>query len=139
MLNDALTTNEVKNSSGTEVEFNLISGTVGRTKEWSQKDETPNLRHRLSLAHRELGNGEALRRQSKLSIFKEVAGASGVKRRIVCNVTCDLPVGDLANTTEAKNALAELMSVLASTGASTTILYDCTGNGANALITGSLV
>jgi hypothetical protein len=50
----------------------------------------------------------------------------------------DAPVGGLAANTEMANALAELMSFMASLGASTTILYDCTGNGAKTLLAGSL-
>jgi hypothetical protein len=53
-------------------------------------------------------------------------------------VVVDLPVGNLATFDEPKAVLAELMSFCASLGASTTILYDCTGNGAASLINGSL-
>jgi hypothetical protein len=50
----------------------------------------------------------------------------------------DAPVGALIANTEMANTLAELMSFLASLGASTTILYDGTGNGAATLLNGGL-
>jgi hypothetical protein len=50
----------------------------------------------------------------------------------------DIPVGDISANTEPKNVLANLMSFIASLGASTTILFDCTGNGADALVNGGL-
>jgi hypothetical protein len=50
----------------------------------------------------------------------------------------DAPVGAMAAITEGTNVIAELISFMASLGASTTILYDGTGNGANALLTGGL-
>jgi hypothetical protein len=39
---------------------------------------------------------------------------------------------------EATNVIAELQSFLSTTGAGTTVLFDGTGNGAVALLTGGL-
>jgi len=50
----------------------------------------------------------------------------------------DFPVGASSTSAEAANVLAELMSFLSTTGAGTTVLFDCTGNGAAALLNGSL-
>jgi hypothetical protein len=50
----------------------------------------------------------------------------------------DIPVGNMTAFAEANNVCAELMSFLASLGASTTILYDGGGNGAVTLINGTL-
>jgi hypothetical protein len=50
----------------------------------------------------------------------------------------DFPTGASTSAAEAANVIAELMSFLASLGASTTILYDGTGNGAKALLEGGL-
>jgi len=50
----------------------------------------------------------------------------------------DAPIGALTANTEFANALAQLMSFLSTTGAATTVLFDCTGNGATALLQGSL-
>jgi len=69
---------------------------------------------------------------------KTIAGADLLPATVSAYAVLDIPVGDLSATTEAKNVLAELMSFCASLGASTTILYDCTGNGAVSLVTGGL-
>jgi len=53
-------------------------------------------------------------------------------------VVVDLPVGAMSANTESKHVLANLLSFCATTGAATTVLFDCTGNGAAALIDGSL-
>jgi hypothetical protein len=53
-------------------------------------------------------------------------------------VVLDAPVGALTANTEVANVVAELMSFLASTGADTTIKFDCTGNGASLLLSGGL-
>jgi hypothetical protein len=50
----------------------------------------------------------------------------------------DIPTGLSNDYDTAKKALANLLSLCASTGASTTILYDCSGYGASALINGTL-
>jgi len=50
----------------------------------------------------------------------------------------DSPVGALVANTEMGNVVAELMSFLASTGADTTIKFDCSGNGASTLLSGGL-
>jgi hypothetical protein len=69
---------------------------------------------------------------------KDIAGASGDSRAVTAYVVLDSPIGDLAATTEVKNVLANLMSFLATTGAATTVLFDCTGNGAVVLVNGDL-
>jgi hypothetical protein len=50
----------------------------------------------------------------------------------------DIPTGLSNDYDTAKKALANLLSLCASTGANTTILYDCSGYGASALINGTL-
>jgi hypothetical protein len=137
MLPANLTTNEVKNAAGTEEEFLGLS-TEGRKRIFAKSGETPNLPHRITVSHQETGTGVALRRRSLVRIDKTIAGASTDPRVVSAYVVCDIPVGDLAALTEPKAVLANLMSLVASLGASTTILYDCTGYGADALINGSL-
>lgn len=136
-LPNNLNTNEVKNSAGTEVEFNRIS-VLDRSVTFAVAGESPNLPHRLKVSHQEIGTGLNLRRRSAVIINKTVTGASGTPREIKVTLTLDFPVGDLGNVTDATNLLAEIMSFCASLGASTTILYDGTGYGAAALINGSL-
>lgn len=137
MLSNTLNTNEVKNAAGTEVEFSRLS-TSTRATEFQQVAEAPNLPHRLKISHQETGNGITLRRRSLVRIDKTVAGASLTPRVVSAYIVLDAPVGDLAADTEIKNVLAELMSFCATTGAATTVLFDCTGNGASALVAGGL-
>jgi len=136
MLPTHLTTNEVKNAAGTEVEF-LRFDAAGRTVEFQQSAETPNLEHRLKTSHQESGSGVNERRRSMARVDKTVAGVSGTPRRISWYLVGDIPTGDIANYDEVKNALAELLSFMASTGADTTIKFDCTGTGAACLVSGS--
>jgi hypothetical protein len=136
-LPNNLTTNEVKNSAGAEVEFNRLS-VLDRSVTFAQVSETPSAPHRLKVSHLETGTGAALRRRSVVRIDKTVSGTSAVPRVISAYMVVDIPVGDIANFTETTNAVAELVSFCASLGASTTILYDGTGYGAAALINGSL-
>lgn len=137
MLSNTLVTNEVKNAAGAEVEFSRIS-TTARTTEFAQVAETPNAPHRLKISHQETGSGSSLRRRSVVRFDKTVTGVSLTPRVVSAYAVVDLPVGDLAASTEFKNVVAELLSFCASLGASTTILYDGTGNGAVALVEGGL-
>jgi len=137
MLPINLTTNEVKNSAGAEVEFLRLS-TLDRSVTFAQSGETPNLPHRLKVSHLETGSGQELRRRSVTRVDKTVAGVSTKPRVISGYLVLDIPVGDLSTFTEVTNVNAELLSFCASLGASTTILYDGTGNGAAAAINGSL-
>lgn len=138
MLSNTLNTNEVKNRAGAEVEFSRLS-TSDRTTEYSQISETPSLPHRLKIAHQETGLGLKQRRRSVVRIDKTVM--SGVDATLPVTVSAyivlDAPIGALNTNTDMADALAELTSFVATLGAST-ILYDGTGNGANALLTGGL-
>lgn len=136
MLPTQLNTNEVKNAAGTEVEFSrrfndessLLFAKVG---------EAPNLTHRLKVGHQEIGEGVEMRRRSVVRFDIKVTGVSGKTRNIALQTTADIPVGDIANLDVPKDGLAELVSFLASTGADTTIKFDCSGNGAAALLNGT--
>lgn len=139
MLSNTLNTNEVKNSAGTEVEFTRLS-TSDRQTEFALIGENPSQPHRLKISHLESGSGMKLRRRSLVRFDKTVA--SGVDSTVLVTVSAyavlDIPVGAMTSTAEAANVLAELMSFCASLGATTTILYDGTGNGAVALLNGGL-
>lgn len=137
MLANTLNTNEVKNSAGTEVEFSRLS-TTERATEFGMITETPNLPHRLKVSHQESGSGATKRRRSVIRIDKSVTGVSLVTRVVSAYIVLDAPVGDLATTAEMAHVVAELVSFTASLGASTTILYDGTGNGAVCLLSGGL-
>lgn len=137
MLSNTLNTNEVKNSAGTEVEFSRLSSN-SRSTEFSQIAETPNAPHRLKISHQESGVGSGLRRRSVVRIDKTIVGVSLQPRTVSAYLVLDAPVGDLSADTEIKNVIAEVLSFCATTGAATTVLFDCTGNGANALVSGGL-
>lgn len=134
-----LTTNEVKNSAGTEEEF-LQFSTDARVRIFAKSGESYAAPHRVTFSHQETGTGSTKRRRSVVRVDKTLAGQIDASKtiKISAYTVLDLPVGNLSSSTEPKNVVANLMSVLASQGVSTTILYDCTGYGADALINGTL-
>jgi hypothetical protein len=139
MLSNTLVTNEVKNSAGAEVEFSRIES-VGRKTVFAASSETPSSPHRLTVSHIESGSGLKQRRRSVVRIDK--TSTSGVDSTLQITTSAylvlDHPVGASSTNAEAANVIAEVLSFCASLGASTTILYDGTGNGAVALLTGGL-
>lgn len=139
MLSNTLNTNEVKNAAGVEVEFGRLS-TSARETVFAQIAETPSLPYRLTIKHLETGSGMKLRRRSLVRIDKTViSGVDSVTPITVsAYIVCDLPVGAMDAITEATNVVANLLSFCATTGAATTVLFDGTGNGATALLTGGL-
>jgi hypothetical protein len=139
MLSNTLNTNEIKNAAGTEVEFSRLS-TSNRETVFSQIAETPSLPHRLSIKHTESGKDMKLRRRSVVRFDKTVISGVDTVTPITISAyaVLDLPVGAMSAITEGTNVVAELVSFCASLGASTTILYDGTGNGATALLAGGL-
>jgi len=139
MLANTLTTNEVKNAAGTEVEFSRWSSGVRET-EFKATAETPSAPHRLTIRHSESGSGLKLRRRSVVRFDKTVISSvdSVTPVTVSSYVVMDAPVGALTAQTEMANVLAELVSFVASLGASTTILYDGTGSGAVCLLSGDL-
>jgi hypothetical protein len=139
MLANTLTTNEVKNAAGTEVEFSRWSSGIRET-EFKAILETPSAPHRLTVKHSESGTGLKLRRRSVVRFDKTVISSVDSVTPVVVSAytVIDAPVGALNVQTEMANVLAELISFTASLGASTTILYDGTGNGAVCLLSGDL-
>jgi hypothetical protein len=139
MLSNTLNTNEIKNSAGTEVEFQRLSSS-DRSTEYAQITESPSKPHRLSIKHAESGAGINKRRRSVVRFDKTVASDVDTTKLVVVSfyVVMDAPVGALTTSAEMANVNAELMSFMASLGASTTILYDGTGNGSVALLAGGL-
>lgn len=139
MLSDTLNTNEVKNAAGVEVEFERIS-TNGRSTIFAQVGESPAYKHRLQVSHLESGAGLKQRRRSVVRVDKTVLSNVDNETPVTSSayLVVDAPVGALTTTAEVANVLAELLSICASNGATTTILYDCTGNGAKALLNGTL-
>jgi hypothetical protein len=139
MLTDTLNTNEVKNSAGTEVEFSRHQ-INDRSTVFAQVSEAPATPHRLTISHQESGSGLGKRRRSVVRVDKTVVSTVDSSTPVVVSayIVLDTPVGALVAYTEPTHVLAELISFCASLGASTTILYDGTGNGSQALLNGSL-
>lgn len=139
MLSNTLNTNEVKNAAGTEIEFSSMS-VDQRKRVFAQVSENPSLPHRITISHEEIGSGVKRRRRSVVRIDKTVISqVDSVTPVVVTSYdVADIPVGHLTSLTEVANVLAELQSFVSTTGAGTTVLFDGTGNGAAALINGSL-
>jgi len=139
MLNNTLNTNEVKNSANAEQEFTRLS-VNDRSTVFALISELPSLPHRLSIQHSENGTGFKKRRRSVVRVDKTIVSTVDSITPVTISAYCvmDIPVGAIAAMTEPTHVIANLMSFLASAGASTTILYDGTGSGATALLNGSL-
>lgn len=138
MLSDTLNTNEVKDSTGAEVEFERQL-TNNRETVFAKVGESPALPHRISVKHVEVGTGLNRRRRSVIRVDKDVVSTVDTSVTVTSSayIVVDAPVGALTATTEIANPLAELTSLVA-TLATSTLLYDGTGNGAKALINGTL-
>lgn len=136
-LLSSLTTNEVKNASGVEMEF-LGYGAVGRTKEYQLSTEGPAFPHRILLNHRVDGVGINRVRRSRLGVKITTSGMVDSTKTCEIKADCVLTVPEGQQTSDAmiKLALANLISLLASTGADTVVKFDCSGNGADALVKG---
>jgi len=139
MLSNTLVTNEVKNAAGAEEEFERSSMTDHAT-EFIRVGETPSYPHRILISHQEIGSGITRRRRSMLKVKKTVAGQIDTTQPMTCSYTqvADIPVGNMTSMALANDVCANMMSFTASLGASTTILYDGTGNGAKTLSAGTL-
>jgi hypothetical protein len=137
MIPAHLNTNEVKNAAGTEEEF-LRQFVSERKLIFAKSGELPNLPHRLTISHVETGSGLTLVRRSLVRIDKTVLGVDGLPVVISDYEVTVIPVGNLAAYTEVKNVKANLLSFCATTGAATTVLFDCTGYGADAAVSGTL-
>lgn len=137
MLSNTLVTNEVKDRAGVEVEFQRLS-TNNRDTTFAKVSESPDAPHRISIRHTEVGDGPSKRRRSNIQISKTVLGVSGAPRVHVASFTIDTPIGDISTYDDTKDVIANMLSFVATTGAATTVLFDCTGNGAAALVNGTL-
>lgn len=139
MLANTLNTNEVKNAAGTEQEFQRLKQNDQST-EFGLITELPYTPHRLKIAHSVSGSGASQRRRSLVRVDKTTVSGVDATKTITtsCYVVLDYPTGLSANGDEAKNVLANILSFCATTGAATTVLFDGTGNGAQALLTGGL-
>lgn len=139
MLPTTLNTNEVKERTGAEQEFGRIQ-TSDRQLVFALLTEVPAKPHRITVSHSETGAGVSRRRRSLVRVDKSISGQIDTTKieKISAYAVVDCPVGNLTAVTDITDTVANLVSFLASRGATTTILYDGTGCGAEALINGSL-
>jgi hypothetical protein len=139
MLSNTLNTNEIKNAAGTEQEFSRLS-TNNRETEFALIAESPALPHRLSIRHTESGSGINRRRRSVCRVDKTTVSTVDSVTPVTTSAytVLDAPVGAITAMTVPTDVLANLLSFMATTGSGTTVLFDGTGNGAAALLSGGL-
>lgn len=138
-LSNLLNTNEIKDAAGAEMEFQHLRQ-LGSTRIFGLITAAPSLPHLLTLGHQESGSGIKLRRRSLVRFDKtELSGVDLVTpiTNSVYQVT-DFAVGHMANMNGPKMLCANLGSFGWSLGATTTILYDGTGNGCAVCLNGLL-
>jgi len=137
MLPTNLTTNEVKNAAGTEVEF-LRWRASERTVEFQKSGEAPNAENHLKVSHQEIGSGVDARRRSAVIGNQQIIGVSGAQREIKVSIVYDIPVGDVADYTAVNTLAAEVGSFTFLDGTGSTFLFAGTGVGHAAARDGSL-
>lgn len=139
MLSNTLNTNQVKDSTGAEVEFERIS-TNERTSAFQKIGMQESLPHKMSIAHQESGTGMKRRRRSAFRVdLTTISGVDSVTPITdSAYIVLDRAVGASTNDTAATNVLANLLSAVASDGSDSTIKFNGTGTFASALIKGTL-
>lgn len=137
MLTNTLSTNEIKNAAGTGVTFDRRSISDHATE--FRNVSNPSLPKVLTIAHEEIGSGLKKRRRTKIR-FDVTSLGSDTITPVVTSIyqVVDAPVGAIATTAPIAEVLAYMNSFCASLGASTTILYDGSGNGAVICLNGTL-
>lgn len=132
-----LLTNEVKDRSGVEVEFEHLT-LEGRTHIFKKKGAAPNLPTTLKIAHQVSGAGVEAVRRSQVRVDVACTGVSGKPRMASVYKVFVIPEGDISDLNTVKDASAMLDSFCATTGAGTTVLFDGSGNGDSAGINGTV-
>jgi hypothetical protein len=140
MLSNLLTTNEIRNAAGTEVEFSRRGDYGPFGVEYFATSQGPSTPHTMRISHALSGSLLKARQRSVIRFDKRVQSTVDLITPVTISAyaVLDSPVGGLLANTEPTNVLAELMSFLASLGASTTILFDGTGNGAASMLNRTL-
>lgn len=139
MLPQHLQTNEVKDRLGAEVEFlrtsNPVAGVV-----FEKSGQQPAYPVRLTFSHSFVGAGLKRVRRSLLRIDKVVvSNVDASLPVIITSYKVDIvPIGAITGLNDVTDVQAHMMSLIASKGASTTILYDGTGYGAEFALNGTL-
>lgn len=137
MLTDNLNSNQVKDRAGTAVVLDRRKSDGPKT--FFRNTTVPSQPLEMTIGHIESGEGVKKRRRSVVRFDKTHLAADGVSYVTTsCYVVLDNPIGAIANNNVAADVLAHVHSFGATTGAATTVLFDGTGNGAVALLNGSL-
>jgi len=135
-----LNTNEVKDSAGSEIEFQRLGNDIGRKLTFFKIGESPAYQHRLGISHQESGTGIRAVRRSQVFVKKTFISSVDNVTPVTAlfYVVGVIPIGAITSITEPTTCLANLNSFMASKGATTTILFDGTGYGSECLLNGSL-
>lgn len=137
-ISTALVTNEVKNSSATEVEFQSVENT-GKMRVYAKIGEQPALETRLTVKHQEVGSGIKRKRESVAIITLNVV--SDVDPALIVPVQAHVklvhPIGALLTSTPAKDALAMVGTFVFTTDGAT-FNHAGGGTGASALLSGGI-
>lgn len=139
MLPTNLTTNEVKNAAGTEVEF-LGYDNPDRGRIFAKSGETPAYPERVKFQHLSTGKGVNKRRRSVMRV--DISSLSEVDSLTVITdsvyVVGDFAEGHHTTTTKQGLALAHVIALLASDGSNTTVKFDGTSTAGGFFISGTL-
>jgi len=140
-----LNTNEVKNSSGVELEFLRVGphkSNPTRSLEFQHSLEVPSSPFRIIFSHAEQGDERNNIRRSLFKTFYTVDAASlvdiTIPSKIIATTVLQVPQGNLKDFVAVKNVMAAHGSCLMSRGVDSTILFNCTGIGAEVLTLGVL-
>jgi hypothetical protein len=137
MLSNTLVTNEVKDAAGSEIEFERVSMN-GQSTTYRKASETIGLPHRLTISHSRSGSGKSATRRSVVRFDITSENTAGDKVVDSAYLVLSVPEGVADDQNNGKKALANLLSFCATTGAGTTVLFDCSGLGAQALLNETL-
>jgi hypothetical protein len=139
-LANTLNTNEIKNAAGTEVEFQRL-----RTGDWNAEfaviTESPAFPYRMKISHQEIGSGASKRRRSNITFKTVTTGQIDTTKlkQDSCSLTLDRMIGNENDSgAVAKALIANMLSFVGTTGAGTTVLFDCSGTGASNLLSGGI-
>lgn len=139
-----LNTNEVKSSAGTEIEFIRMGADISnpRSMVFQYANEIPGRPFRITAAHKEQGEGRQVVRRSlwktEVKCDPTTLVDATIDSRIKVTTVMEVPQGNLLNLTQVKDLGAAHGSSLMSRGADSTILFNCTGVGMEAIVNGTL-
>jgi hypothetical protein len=139
MLNNTLTTNEIKNATGSGLAFERVATGPGKQTEFKLSAETLGNPYRMTISHSRVGSGQSERRRSVVKFTaREEDANDGQKFETSAYIVVDEPTGRADNQTTLAGLIANILSFCATTGAASTVLFDGSGNGAKVLLNETL-